>query len=619
MPLHNIAKRQLFQCALIFFLLTFFAPKIVFAKIIINEIGAFEKANSEWIEILNIGNEPVDITDWKFFENATNHGLAPIQGDAILLPGEFAIIAQKADIFLSEKNFSGTIIDSSWSSLKEDGEEISLKDKDGNFIEQFTYIKAANFSLERINPNIDDYTQNNWREHASGHTAGFQNNNYMVTQINNTPEPQVPPSPQNTPQPQISPTPEITSSPQPQESVSPSPSPLPTPSSSPSPSPSLENPLNANATTQESPAQAPSAQAKIEYQKIVISEFLPNPRGADAGKEYIMLFNPNDKEENLLGWTLDDIDGESKPYAIKQNSIIASHGYLKFTSDETKINLDNNKDSVRLFNPDKILADEASYENAKESVPYVRDKKGAWRQKASATRDISSSQKTINEIWKEKSGTRVSVVGTVIAEPSTLSESFFYISDESGGIQIYSSKKDFPLLSLGDIIEVKGALSEYSNEQRIKISQASDIRIVGKEEVQNGAPAKISDIKNMPLGTLVSAHGEMAQCSNIGFYIDDGSGEINVYIKPATNIEKNCADKDEITVTGVLTKNDSGTRILPRYPKDIIYGKILGENFEEEEKSSWSAINPVYFILFGIIIILFVSNIRILYLLKKKS
>src|SRR3989344_5134003 len=213
MPLHNVAK-QPFQYALMFFLLIFFAPKIVFAKIIINEIGAFE--------------------------NATNHGLAPIQGDAILLPGEFAIIAQKADVFLSEKNFSGTIIDSSWSSLKEDGEEISLKDKDGNFIEQFTYIKAANFSLERINPNIDDYTQNNWREHASGHTAGFQNSNYMVTQINNEPQPQEPPSPQ-TPNPQTTPTPETAASPEPEKTPTPSPSPSPTPSSSPSPSPSQEN------------------------------------------------------------------------------------------------------------------------------------------------------------------------------------------------------------------------------------------------------------------------------------------------------------------------------------------------------------------------------------------
>src|SRR3989344_3244944 len=616
MPLHNVAK-QPFQYALMFFLLIFFAPKIVFAKIIINEIGAFEKANSEWIEILNIGNEPVDITDWKFFENATNHGLAPIQGDAILLPGEFAIIAQKADVFLSEKNFSGTIIDSSWSSLKEDGEEISLKDKDGNFIEQFTYIKAANFSLERINPNIDDYTQNNWREHASGHTAGFQNSNYMVTQINNEPQPQEPPSPQ-TPNPQTTPTPETAASPEPEKTPTPSPSPSPTPSSSPSPSPSQENFSNKNSIMQESPSPSPIAQTKIEYQKIVISEFLPNPKGADGGKEYITLYNPNDNEVNLSEWTLDDIDGESKLYAIKQNSIIASHGYLKFTSEETKINLDNNKDSVRLFNPDNILADEASYENAKENVPYIRDKKGAWRQKEPTARDISSSQEIISEIIKEKLNTRVSVTGTVIAEPSTLSESFFYIADASGGIQIYSSKKNFPLLSLGDIIEVKGALSEYSNEPRIKISQASDIRIVGKEEVQNGAPAKIADIKNMPLGILVSAHGTITQCSNIGFYIDDGSGEINVYIKPATNIEKNCVDKNEITVTGVLTKNDSGTRILPRYPKDIIYGKILGASLEEEE-SSWGAINPVYFILFGIIIILFVSNIRILYLLKKKS
>src|SRR3989344_7666395 len=150
------------------------------SDIIINEIGASSTSTHEWIEIWNKGSEPVDLTGWKFWENSTNHGLSVSTTDALVSAGEHAVIVQDANQFILDyPGFSGSIFDSSWSSLNESGEEIGLKDASGNFIEQFTYISAPNYSLQRRDSFLADYTSANWAEHMSGNTAGFLNSNFL--------------------------------------------------------------------------------------------------------------------------------------------------------------------------------------------------------------------------------------------------------------------------------------------------------------------------------------------------------------------------------------------------------------------------------------------------------
>ncbi len=150
--------------------------------IVINEIGAYEPDNCEWIEIFNKGNESVDLTGWKFYENDTNHNLTLYQGgDLTIEPGEYAIIADVAENFVSDyPGFTGTVIDSSWTSLNESGESIELRTSTdpASAVESFTYVSAAEFSLERANPWLNDYSSVNWQEHSGGNTAGEQNSNY---------------------------------------------------------------------------------------------------------------------------------------------------------------------------------------------------------------------------------------------------------------------------------------------------------------------------------------------------------------------------------------------------------------------------------------------------------
>ncbi len=159
---------------------SFFISNQVFSAntdIIINEIGAYATSTHEWIEIWNKGSEPVDLTGWKFWENNTNHGLSVSSTDAVVSAGEYAVIVQDANQFILDYPFfAGSIFDSSWSSLDESGEKIGLKkDASENFIEQFTYVSAPDYSLQRRDSLLADYTSANWAEHASGNTAGAIN------------------------------------------------------------------------------------------------------------------------------------------------------------------------------------------------------------------------------------------------------------------------------------------------------------------------------------------------------------------------------------------------------------------------------------------------------------
>lgn len=170
-------------------------------KILITEIGAFEPAETEWVEIFNSDGAAIDLTGWKFFEDKTNHGISPARGDFLIESNEYAIIANKADAFMQKySDFAGTVFDSSWGSLKEEGEEIGLKDSGGNFVELFTYpavdSAAKDTSIERT-------VQENWTRNPISNSIGKK---FEVTSIAPAAQPSETSAPP-TSEPQILPTP----------------------------------------------------------------------------------------------------------------------------------------------------------------------------------------------------------------------------------------------------------------------------------------------------------------------------------------------------------------------------------------------------------------------------
>src|SRR5262249_12463335 len=93
----------------------------------------------EWIELYNGGTNPVPLTQWKLFENATNHKITAVQGGNTLAPNTYAVIADNAADFKSDwPQFSGPLFDSAFS-LSNEGETIALHDASSTSIDSVSY------------------------------------------------------------------------------------------------------------------------------------------------------------------------------------------------------------------------------------------------------------------------------------------------------------------------------------------------------------------------------------------------------------------------------------------------------------------------------------------------
>lgn len=315
--MHSIFFSFFIICALIGeTLLSFTSLYAATSDIIITEIVAYEKSNHEWVEIYNKGSVPVDLTGWKFVEDGINHGLSAFRGDLTLDPGEYAVIADDAtNTAMDYLSFTGTLIDSSWQTLREDGESIGLAAADGAIIEKFTYVSAADGSLQRISALLNDYTTANWNKSASG------TNSIGAAYVAPLQAPVVPPSATPLPPPA-----------QPSEQV------------------------DQQQGQQQPPKQQIVSSWKPARSDIVINEFVADP--GDEPKEWIELYNNSPVPINLAGWFLED--GSRNVIALK--GILGVSGSSRFAVIESSnAILNNTGDSITLRDADGAGIDSVSY------------------------------------------------------------------------------------------------------------------------------------------------------------------------------------------------------------------------------------------------------------------
>ncbi len=133
---------------------------------------------------------------------------------------------------------------------------------------------------------------------------------------------------------------------------------------------------------------------KIDYPKnIFINEILPSPEGPDETEEWIELFNENDFEADLSGWQIKDTIGTIKAYVFPKETKVESFGFLVLKRPETKIVLQNNGDGLELINPNKEIADKASYEKAPQGQSFNRTARGwLWSETLTPGKENSINQ-----------------------------------------------------------------------------------------------------------------------------------------------------------------------------------------------------------------------------------
>jgi hypothetical protein len=115
-----------------------------------------------------------------------------------------------------------------------------------------------------------------------------------------------------------------------------------------------------------------------EINGLQITEILPDAVGADAGKEFIEIYNPNSGPVSLENYILQLGPGYSKSYSLP-DIIIEPLNFMALYDDKTKISLPNTSGSVRLLDyHGNILSTTDSYQNPGEGLALALSDE-AWQ------------------------------------------------------------------------------------------------------------------------------------------------------------------------------------------------------------------------------------------------
>ncbi len=184
-------------------------------------------------------------------------------------------------------------------------------------------------------------------------------------------------------------------------------------------------------------------------------------------------------------------------------------------------------------------------------------------------------------------GQQVTVAGVVTGPSEVFSpegKTGFWIQDRSGGVNVFCSFETGPF-DLGQLVLVKGAVTEYKGVTEISPSTSTNIKVLA-ESVELPAPEtlRVSEALREDLEGLLLHIKECevaappAQSgSGINLYVWNGQAAITVYVYPATGIDLSSLKVgDIVNVTGIVGQYDreepynAGYQLLPRIPEDLV-------------------------------------------------
>jgi len=283
-------------------------PILAQSNILINEFVI--NSSPQQVELLNITNQEVDISNW-FIDDNGGKTYFTIPPETTIYPQ--SCLTFSANFYLNQQSadtirlFDSTAPPTSSSA---------------NLIDSYHYSKSPgeNVSFFRW-PDSDE----NWATGES--TIGLFNQSKINCIITPTLAP--------TPTPTASPIPPLIST--------------------------IGQPTNSSSTD---PIPTPTPQS---YDHIYLSEAMVNPKTNE--NEWVELYNDNDYQVDLIGWYLDDQEnGGSSPK--KFNLSIPAKNYESTDLNSSMFN--NDGDSVRLLNQNKIEIDSFSYENTVQGLSWGR-------------------------------------------------------------------------------------------------------------------------------------------------------------------------------------------------------------------------------------------------------
>ncbi len=329
---HCISLRLLKLIVVIIFLIGFFAPSFTSAKVVINEIQVTgSKATDEFVELYNNGSEPVNLEGWRLAKKTATgneYNLLTHFSNFTIQPGSFFVIGHTDFSDAKQVSYSTS------QSIAKDNSVVLYRDA-GDTIEDVVGMGAASIKEGNAATNPQDSTSIGRR--SDGVDTNDNGSDFIVS----------------------TPTPGRKNS---QVLL---------PHQNPPPASGGIPPSSSSATKSE------SDNASASHAHIVISEIFPNPVGSDTEGEWIELGNLESAEVDLKGWILEDSSGHAFVISKSLSSTtIPGGGFYTLTHSQTKISLNNDRDTVILKRPDASLADTVSYTDIDEGHSYARFESG---------------------------------------------------------------------------------------------------------------------------------------------------------------------------------------------------------------------------------------------------
>ncbi len=175
-------------------------------------------------------------------------------------------------------------------------------------------------------------------------------------------------------------------------------------------------------------------------------------------------------------------------------------------------------------------------------------------------------------------GSITTIKGTVTvpsgAFVSSTYDQGFAIQDKNGGI--YISTQTNHRLKLGDTAEVTGVLGQSYGLTIITPSSARSVVI--KRDDDKVTPQRIATgkVNEASEGRLVIIHGVVSQAVasdlpyGYKFYVNDGTGEIQVFVSTSSNLDlSQMSLGQKVSITGFSGQFDTTYEVQPRIQKDI--------------------------------------------------
>jgi len=321
---------------------------------------------------------------------------------------------------------------------------------------------------------------------------------------------------------------------------------------------------------------------------ISVSEFLPNPIGADGG-EWIELRNDGDSAVALSGWIVDDAEGGSQPFTLTSADVVPPRGFLLLLKTRTGLALNNDADSVRLFGPDGQTIEAVSYKNAAEGRSFEKYS-GGWRWTETPTPGDPNNEKIadntakssendcatalaesapieppgpapaaaaqtadIGDLADMEDGAVVAVSGVINIPTGRIGKTLAGLQNEAGtaGVIARFYGTTPPEMAFGQSWAMTGKVSRLGDEVRLAVN-TRDVRLEGRHDLEPETLA-IADIDRNDAGIYVSVSGLVTGLGKKWLRLsgEDGSGEIRVSLSNRDR-PTGAAKGDTVTAIGTL-------------------------------------------------------------------